>query len=78
MKPIREFRAAISPGTSPGEKRAVRMNLDLAGVVGNEFVLNLDMVFEQKFWFAERGADAVALVLHKANGTYAAKVPASE
>lgn len=77
MKPIREFRAA-TPEAAPGEKHTVRMSLDLAGLVGNDFTLNLDMVFEQKFWFAERGSDAVAIVLKKTNGTYAVEASASE
>lgn len=77
-QPIREFRATISQRTAPGEKCTTRMTLDLAGVVGNDFLLNIDMVFEQKFWFVERGSDVMTMELHKTNGTYAVERLTSE
>ena len=70
-KPIREFRAAIPHGTKPGQERKVTMTIDLNGVIGNEHVLNLDMVYERKFWFAERGSDVVTMKLNKTNRSYA-------
>lgn len=76
--PIREFRTTISQVLAPGQKRTVEMTIDLTGIIEQDFVLNVDMVFEGKFWFAERGSLVAKIALQRSKDTHSIEVLNSE
>lgn len=53
--PQREFRAPLPSLLEPGASVPVTLILDLVGLPAGEYVLSLDVVKEQHFWFADRG-----------------------
>ncbi|MBV9756125.1 MAG: hypothetical protein JO047_03650, partial [Alphaproteobacteria bacterium] len=62
-EPIREFRTFLPGSVQPGESVAVSLMLELAGIPEGEYLLRLDVVSEQHFWFADQGGNCAWLRL---------------
>ena len=62
-KAIREYRSIIPFPIAPGQSAKEVIEVNLNEVDGDRFTLLVDMVYENKFWFTERGSEAVRLTL---------------
>jgi SAM-dependent methyltransferase len=62
-KPLREFRALLPGSVQPGESVSIPLILDLVGIPQGEYLLQLDVVKEQHFWFADQGGTCAWLDL---------------
>ena len=65
-KSIKEYRAPLPKVIATGDKFHATILVDLDEPI-DEIKIILDLVYEQKFWFSERGSEDVSLSLLKKN-----------
>lgn len=62
---IREYRSTFPFPIVPGQCAKLTIEIDLKGVDGDHFSLLVDVVYENKFWFTERGSEVLRLKLDR-------------
>lgn len=70
---LREYRFA-NPTFSPGASGTQTIELDLAGIEDHDLVLDLDLVFEKKFWFSDQGDPSLRIFAKQTDAGWDAMV----